>query len=263
MTRATDFLSLHRPGDPLLMPNPWDIGSAKLLEALGFGALATTSGGFALTLGRTDGEVSRDEALAHSAAVAAAVEVPINADLEDAFGGAPEEVADTMRLVPATGVAGCSIEDWHDGTILDRSLATERVRAAKEALGDEVVLVARADGFIHGHADVDEVITRLTAFEDAGADVLYAPFVTDPDHFRAILSSVHRPLNALLRPDGPSARELADLGVARISVGAAFTQAAYGALSGLAEDLRSDGRQSYFELAARGNALAVEALSGS
>ena len=137
------------------------------------------------------------------------------------------------------------------------------MRAAKEALGDEVALVARADGFVHGRTDINDVITRLLAFEDAGADVLYAPFVTDPDHFRAILSSTHRPLNALLRPDGPSVRELADLGVARISVGAAFTHAAYGALSGLAADLRSEGRQSYFELADRGHALAVDAFSRS
>lgn len=260
MTKADDFLALHRPGDPLLMPNPWDAGSAKLLATLGFEALATTSGGFALTLGREDGQISRAEALAHSTAVAAAVDVPINADLEDAFGGSPEEVAETMRLVPATGVAGCSIEDWHDGKILDRSLAAERVRAAKEALGGDVVLVARADGFIHARTDIDDVIARLTAFEEAGADVLYAPFLTDPDHFRAILSSTHRPLNALLRPDGPSVRELADLGVARISVGAAFTYAAYGALSGLAADLRSGGRQSYFELVVRGQALAAEAF---
>lgn len=263
MPRADDFLALHRPGEPLLMPNPWDVGSARLLQSLGFAALATTSGGHALTLGRLDGGVTRAEALEHCTAMAAAVDVPINADLEDAFGRTPEEVAETMRRVPATGVAACSVEDWHEGAILDASLAVERVRAAKEALGEDVLLVARAENFIHGRPDIDDTIARLVAFEEAGADVLYAPFVTEATHFRAILSSVTRPLNALLRPDGPSVRELADLGVARISVGASFTFAVYGTLVGLADDLRREGRQTYFEAARAGRELVLDTFRES
>lgn len=261
MTRAAEFLALHRPGDPLLMPNPWDGGSAKCLVALGFEALATTSGGFALTLGRDDGQVSREEALAHSAAVAAAVPVPVNADLEDGFGRSPEEVAATMRLVPATGVAGCSLEDWSGDAILETPLAVERVRAAREALGEEVALVARAENYLRGRPDLDDTIARLVAYQEAGADVLYAPFVTSPDDLRAILASIEAPLNALLRPDGPSVRELADLGVARVSVGAAFTYAAYGTLTALAADLRHDGRQTFFDQVGTGRDLTARALA--
>lgn len=237
LSRAAEFLSLHRPGEPLLMPNPWDLGSARLLAALGFEALATTSGGFALTLGRPDGQVSRDEALAHAAAIAGAVEVPVNADLEDAFARDPAEVAETMALVPATGVAGASIEDWHDGAILPLELAAERVRAAKEALGDQVVLTGRAENFLRGSTDLGDTIARLTAYAEAGADVLYAPLVTDPDDLRAILSSIDRPLNVLLVGD-VTVPMLADLGVARVSVGTVFSSAAYGSLVAAAEHLR-------------------------
>lgn len=261
MTRADGFLALHRPGDPLLLPNPWDAGSAKCLAALGFEALATTSGGFALTLGRPDGSVSREEALTHSAVVAAAVDVPVNADLEDGFGGSPEQVAATMRLVPGTGVAGCSLEDWSGGAILETPLAVERVRAAREVLGENVVLTARAENYLRGRPDLDDTIARLVAYEEAGADVLYAPFVTGPADLRAIVSSLKRPVNALLRPDGPSVRELGDLGVARISVGAAFTYAAYGTLARPAEDLRQDGRHTFLDLVGPGRDLAARALS--
>lgn len=260
MTLAADFLALHRPGDPLVMPNPWDAGSARCLAVLGFEALATTSGGFALTLGRHDGEVTRDEALEHCRIVSAAVDVPINADLEDAFGRSPDDVAETMRLVPATGVAGCSVEDWHDGAILDASLATERVRAAKETLGDAVVLVARAENHLRGNPDLDDTIARLVAYEEAGADVLYAPFVTESDDLRAILSSIHRPFNALLTRAGPTIPELADLGVARVSVGSGFTYAVYGALSRLADDLRAADHGGYFDLTGPGQDLVSRAF---
>lgn len=261
MTRASDFLALHRPGDPLLLPNPWDAGSAKCLVALGFQALATTSGGFAATLGREDGHVTRDEALAHCATMAAAVQVPINADLEDGFGRSPEGVAATMRLVPATGVAGCSLEDFSGGALVETTLAAERVQAAREALGDAVVLVGRAENYLRGRPDLHDTIARLVAYQEAGADVLYAPFVTSPHDLRAILSSIDRPFNALLRPDGPSVRELADLGVARISVGSAFTYATYGALVDLAADLRQDGPQTYFDRVGPGQELLARAFS--
>lgn len=257
---AAQFLALHRPGDPLVMPNPWDAGSARLLAHLGFAALATTSGGFALTLGRPDGGVSRDEALAHSAAIAAAVDLPVNADLEDAFARDPADVAETMLRVPATGVAGASVEDWHDGAILDAGLATERVAAAKAALGDQVVLTARAENHLRGNPDLGDTISRLAAFQEAGADVLYAPFVTDPDDLRAILSSVQLPVNVLLT-GGLTIPQLAELGVARVSVGSSFAYAAYGTLTAAAAHLRSASSPEFGDAVGQGASLAREALA--
>ena len=259
-SRAAAFRALHLPGDPLVMPNPWDAGSACMLVALGFSALATTSSGYALTLGRSDGTVSRDEALAHSASVASSVDVPVNADLEDGFAGGPEEVAATMALVAATGVAGCSLEDWHDGAILPANQATERVAAAREALGGEVVLTARAENFLRGNPDLADTVERLQAYAAAGADVLYAPFLTSADDIRAIVSSVDRPVNVLLTELTPAIPELAELGVARVSIGGAFTYAAYGSLVALAAQLRGPGPYAYFAEVARGGELAHRAI---
>lgn len=262
-TRATDFLALHRPGDPLVMPNPWDVGSARMLAALGFAALATTSSGYALTLGRSDGSVHRDEALAHSAAIAGAAGVPVNADLEDAFAGSADEVAETMGLVARTGVAGCSLEDWHAGAILDQAAAAERVAAAREALGADVVLTARAENFLRGNPDLADTIARLQAYAAAGADVLYAPFLSSPDDIRAIVSSVDKPVNVVLTQASPTIPQLAELGVARVSIGGGFAFAAYGSLVGLAEQLRGPGPYPYFADVARGSELAGRAISGS
>jgi 2-methylisocitrate lyase-like PEP mutase family enzyme len=250
----TDFLSLHRPGEPLLMPNAFDVGSARVRAGAGFRAIATTSGGFAATLGRSDGEVSRDEAVGHGAALAAAVEVPVSADLEDGFGAGPDEVAATVAAARATGLAGCSIEDYtrdDANPVHDLGLSRERIAAAVEAAGtpttgDGLVITARADGHLHGRTDLDETIARLQAFQEAGAHVLYAPGLTDLDDIKAVCGAVDRPVNVLLLPGGPTPAEIADAGAARISVGGAWTWVAYGGLVDAARDLLA-GDASYFD----------------
>jgi 2-methylisocitrate lyase-like PEP mutase family enzyme len=234
MTPVTHFLQLHVPGKPLLLPNPWDIGSARVLESVGFRALATTSSGFAATLGRPDYSVSRDEAVAHAAAIAAAVDVPVSADLENCFADEPDGVADTVRLAAATGLAGCSVEDATgraDDPVYDLSLATERVAAAVAAAGDALVITARAENHLHGRDDLADTIARLQAFADAGAHVLYAPGLRTPEQIRTVLAETDRPLNVLAMAGVPTVAELADLGVARVSVGGAFAFAAFGALA--------------------------------
>ena len=257
--KARTFLDLHRPGDPLLIPNPWDLGSAKLLEAAGFAALATTSGGFAATLGRLDGSVSRDEAIEHAAAIVSAVEVPVSADLENCFADEPSGVADTVRLALDAGLAGCSVEDHRprsDEPIYELGLAQERVAAACEAAkrGDvRLVITARAENFLHGRDDLDDTIKRLQAYQQAGADVLYAPRLTRIDDIRSVVSSVDRPVNVLALPGVPAVKELASAGVARISVGSGFANVAWGALLRAADELRSSGTFGWTELAAEGS----------
>src|SRR3954451_10568117 len=194
----TTFLDLHIPGTPLLMPNPWDAGSAKLLASLGFEALATTSSGFAATLGRLDGGVTRDEALSHAARIVAATDLPVNADLENGFADEPAGVAETVRLAVETGLAGCSIEDYSgrdDDPIYPLERAAERVAAAAEAAGGRLVLTARGENYLHGRRDLDDTIARLQAFQEAGADVLYAPGLRTIEDIRAVLSAVERPVN--------------------------------------------------------------------
>jgi 2-methylisocitrate lyase-like PEP mutase family enzyme len=259
------FRALHVPGRPLLIPNPWDVGSARLLAGLGFEALATTSGGFAGSLGRLDGEVSRDEALAHAGALAAAVSVPVSADLESGFGDDPAGVAETVRLAADTGLAGCSIEDYDRGkdAIHPLEVAAERVAAAAEAAHAgprRLVLTARADSHFHGGTDLDDTIRRLQAFEAAGADVLYAPNVSRPQDLRRILDAVSLPVNVLAMPDTPSVAELAQLGVARISVGSAFYSAAMGELVAAARELRDEGTYGYWAAAGAGRAATQEAF---
>jgi 2-methylisocitrate lyase-like PEP mutase family enzyme len=230
-----------------LIPNPWDAGSARILAGLGFAALATTSGGFAATLGRPDGGVSLDEALAHARSVVAAVGVPVSADLENGFADEPDAVADTVRAAAGTGLAGCSIEDYTrvgDSPIYERSLAVERVAAAAEAAHSgpaKVVLTARAENHLHGRADLDDTIARLRDFAAAGADVLYAPGLTDLDDIATLVRSVDRPVNVLLLRGGPSVAELADAGAARISVGGALAAVSLGALVEAASDFRDGG----------------------
>jgi 2-methylisocitrate lyase-like PEP mutase family enzyme len=245
--KAARFLDLHRPGRPLLMPNAWDAGSARLLATLGFEAIATTSSGFAATLGRLDGSVSREEALAHGAAVAAAVDVPVAADTENGWADDPAGVAETVSLASATGLAGCSIEDFTgrpDAPIYELGLAVERVAAAVEAAHrgpDRTVLTARAENHLHGRDDLADTITRLQAYQEAGADVLFAPGVVDLEGVRAIVSSVDRPVNVLALPGCPPVEQLAEAGVARVSVGGAFAYAALGALIDAATELRDQG----------------------
>jgi 2-methylisocitrate lyase-like PEP mutase family enzyme len=254
MASCDRFLALHHGAGPLLMPNPWDVGSARLLASLGFEALATTSGGFAATLGRHDGSVTREEAIAHGAAVVAAVDVPVSADLENGFGDAPEEAATTIRLALGAGLAGASIEDATgrpDAPLYDIGLATERVAAAAEAAHagpDRLVLTGRAENFLHGNPDLADTIARLTAYGEAGADVLFAPGVNDRDQIRELVAAVGRPVSVLAMPNCPPVAELGELGVARISVGGAFAYAALGAVVEAARELREDGTYGYWSL---------------
>jgi 2-methylisocitrate lyase-like PEP mutase family enzyme len=249
----TDFLSLHQPGKPLVMPNPWDIGSAKLLESLGFEALATTSSGFAATLGRLDGNVTRDEAIAHAAAVVGAVAVPVSADLENGFADDAAGVAETVRLARGTGLAGCSVEDWSGDAIYERELAVEGAAAAAAAAGDDgFVLTARAENHIHGVDDLADTIARLQAYQEAGADVLYAPGITDLEQIRQLVASVDRPVNVLALPAAPPVSELAEAGVARVSIGGGFAYVAMGAVVQAARELTEDGTYGYWDTAAAG-----------
>lgn len=265
--KARRFLELHRGEGPLLMPNAWDAGSAKVLASLGFEALATTSSGFAATLGRLDGTVTRGEALAHSVALVAATELPVSADLENAFAHEPDGVAETIRGALDAGLAGCSVEDYsgrESDSIYDIEHATERVAAAVEvAHGGPVhlVLTARAESLLHGGTDLDDVIARLQAYERAGADVLFAPGLSDVDQVRRILDAVQLPVNVLVRPGGPTIAELAELGVGRISVGGSFAFAALGALVEAATQLREQGTYGYGEWMAAGVRAARSAFT--
>ncbi len=264
---APRFLSLHRGDRPLVMPNPWDRGSAVLLESLGFEALATTSSGFAATLGRLDGMVTRDEAIAHAAEIVEAVDVPVSADLENGFADDPADVAETVRLALDVGLAGCSIEDFggrESDTIYDPGLAAERVAAAADAAhsgsSGTLVLTARAENHIHGRDDLADTIARLQSFQKTGADVLFAPGVRELDQIRELTSSVDLPVNVLVLPGMPSVSDLADAGVSRISVGGAFAFAAYGAAAAAGRELLEAGTYGYWETAAAGAKATREAF---
>lgn len=259
------FADLHVAGQPLLMPNPWDVGSALILQSIGFRALATTSSGFAATLGRPDMSVTREEALAHAAAIVAAVDVPVSADLENGFAHDPAGVARTVRLARDAGLAGCSIEDATGDTdhpIYDHGHAVERVAAAVEVAGDDFVITARAENFLHGRRDLPDTIARLRDFAGAGAHVLYAPGASTPEQIAAIVGAVDRPVNVLALADAPPVPQLAHLGVARVSVGGAFAFAALGALAEAGRELLDGGTYSYWSGARLGRAVAGEAFAG-
>ena len=264
--KAERFLTLHRADRPLLLPNPWDAGSARLLASLGFEALATTSSGFAATLGRLDGAVTRDEAIAHAAAIAGATDLPVSADLENCYADDPAGVAATIELALGAGLAGCSIEDYsehEDDPIYPLELAAERVAAAVAVAHRgpvHLVLTARAENHIRGRPDLADTIARLRAFEAAGADVLYAPGLTDAADIRAVLEAVERPVNVLARPGAPTVTELGELGVARVSVGGAFAFAALGAVVEAASELRDRGTYGFIERASVGGRAAREAF---
>ena len=264
---AERFLALHVPGTPLLLPNPWDAGSAVLLASLGYEALATTSSGFAATLGRLDGAVTRVEALGHGAAIAAATDLPVSADLENGFADDPDGVAETVRGALAAGLAGCSIEDFtgrDDDPIYDPSLAAERIAAAAAAAHDgpqTLVLTARAENHLHGRDDLDDTIARLQAYEAAGADVLYAPGLADLDDIRTVVEALSKPVNVLARPGVPSVAELASVGVSRISVGGGFAFAALGGLVDAARELLDHGTYGFWAQAKTGAAAAGAAFA--
>lgn len=250
--KVASFRALHVPGRPLLMPNPWDAGTAKLLASLGFAALATTSSGYAATLGRVDGGVGRDEALAHAASIAAAVDVPVSADLENGFADDPDAVSATVTEALEIGLAGCSIEDFSGDSIYDLALAAERVAAAVNASGQRLVLTARAENHIRGNPDLADTIKRLQAYQEAGADVLYAPGLNTASDIRSVITSVDRPVNVLTVHGLPPVAELALLGVARISVGGAFSQVAMAALIRAGQELQQAGTYGFLDLAAEG-----------
>jgi 2-methylisocitrate lyase-like PEP mutase family enzyme len=264
--KAERFLQLHRKGEPLLMPNAWDLGSAGILGSLGFQALATTSSGHAATLGRLDGAVTREEALAHCTELSGGTDLPVSADLENAFADDPDGVAETIRLARKTGLAGCSIEDYSgpgSDTIYELGLARERVVAAAEIAHSgpvRMVLTARAENYLHGREDLGDTIARLQSYQEAGADVLYAPGLSTAHDIRQVVESVDRPVNVLARGGLPSIAELATLGVARVSVGGAFAFAALGALCEAAEELRDSGTYRYLERSARGVRAARKAF---
>ncbi len=265
--QARAFRALHEGPGPLLLPNPWDAGSARLLASLGFTALATTSGGFAATLGRLDGEVTRDEALGHAAVIAAATSLPVSADLENAFADEPAGVAETVGLAAAAGLAGCSVEDFTrrpGEPIYDLGLARERIAAAADAARaapGPLVLTARAENYLHGLPDLADTIRRLQAYQEAGADVLYAPGLTSLADIAAVVASVDRPVNVLTLPGAPAVPQLAAAGVRRISVGSMFSNAALGALVSAGRELLEQGTYGFLDLAAAGRAAARAAFS--
>jgi 2-methylisocitrate lyase-like PEP mutase family enzyme len=264
--KARQFLALHRPGEPLLLPNPWDLGSARLLAALGFQALATTSSGFAASLGRNDGSVTRDEALVHSAVIVAATDLPVSADLENAFADEPGSVAETIRLAIEVGLAGASVEDFtgrQGDPIYDPRFAAERVAAAAQAAHAgpvPFVLTARAENYLHGRPDLADTIARLQAYQEAGADVLYAPGLRDISDISRLIREVDRPVNVLAIAGAPPVPELAAAGASRISVGGSFAFAALGALVAAATELRDQGTYGYQAVSAVGREAATRAF---
>lgn len=245
--KAQAFRSLHLRDDAFVIPNPWDVGSARLLAALGFEALATTSSGCAYALGRVDGTVTLEEKIAHCRALNAASDLPLSADLENGFADEPRKVAAAIVRIAEAGAVGGSIEDWsRDGQhIYDLGLAVERVHAAVEAaraLGFPFTLTARAENLLHGRADLDDTVRRLQAYETAGADVLYAPGLATLEAVRTVTRAVTRPVNVLAPPvRGATLAQLAEAGARRISVGGALARAALGALLRAGREMRESG----------------------
>jgi 2-methylisocitrate lyase-like PEP mutase family enzyme len=265
--QADRFRAMHEGPEPLLLPNAWDAGSAKLLAALGFSALATTSGGFAASLGRLDGTSCSDEAMANAAAIVnAAGQLPVSADLENGFGDDPSDVRMTLLTAVSIGLSGCSVEDYSgrdDDPIYEPKLAAERVAAAVSIAHRgpvRMVLTARAENYLHGRPDLADTIARLQAYQEAGADVLYAPGLTELSDIRSVVESVDRPVNVLALPGGPPVAELAEAGVRRISVGGAFAFAAYGALVEAARELLDKGTYGYWERAKTARTVVQEAF---
>lgn len=230
------------------MPNPWDIGSARILASMGFSALATTSLGHAASLGKVDQTVTRDELLAHVAAISAAVDLPLNVDAERCFADDLSGVAETVSLLAEAGAAGCSIEDYdpNRAAIDDAALAAERVAAAADAAHRYgMVLTARAENALYGIDDLDDTVARLRAYRKAGADVLYAPRLTDAGQIRRVVEATDAPVNVLAMRHGPSIPSLAELGVRRVSTGGPLARAAYGALRRAAQELLGPGTSTY------------------
>jgi len=247
--KAQAFRALHERESAFIIPNSWDVGTARVLAHLGFGALATTSMGYAFSVGRPDNTLDREETLAYTSAIASATGLPVSANLENGFGDAPEVVAETIKLVAEAGVVGGSIEDAtgrSDHPIYDLELAVERVRAAVEAarsLPFPFTLTARAENYLHGRPDLADTIKRLQAYQEAGAHVLYAPALASKDDIAAMIRSVDRPVNVLMGLQGVqlSLAELSAMGVRRVSVGSSLARAAMGAFFRAAREMREQG----------------------
>jgi 2-methylisocitrate lyase-like PEP mutase family enzyme len=241
--KAEEFRALHE-GETFVIPNPWDAGSAKALAALGFKALATTSAGFAFTLGRLDGDVTLDEVMEHVAVLAAATDLPVSVDMENGYGPEPEDAALAVTRAAEAGAVGGSIEDWDpEGRIYDLNHASERIAAAAEAarqVGFPFTLTARAENYFRGNPDLDDTLARLQAYDRAGADVLYAPWVRAPDEIRAVCDATSKPVNVLAFP-GITVGELAEAGAKRISVGSQLSLVATAAFAKAAEEIRDTG----------------------
>jgi 2-methylisocitrate lyase-like PEP mutase family enzyme len=246
--KARIFARLHEQGT-FVIPNPWDVGTARILAGLGFQALATTSAGMAFSLGRRDGAVTRDEAMAHMRSIVEATPLPVSADMENGYGHDPSYVAETIRMAAAAGLAGGSIEDSTGdpaGPIYCKEHAVARVAAAVEAargLSFPFTLTARAENFLHGHPDLDDTIDRLQAYEAAGADVLYAPGLRDLEQVRKVCQAVNKPVNVLAGMPGSSmsVAELESVGVRRVSVGGLLTRTALGAFLKAAQEIKDHG----------------------
>ena len=247
------FHRLHASGC-FVMPNPWDAGSARALEQMGFKALATTSAGFAWTSGRADNQVTLDQALEHLRGIANAVKVPVNADFEGGFAVDPQQVGENVKLAAATGVAGLSIEDSSGDEaqpLYEFDLAVERVGAARRAIdgsGTNIVLTGRSEGFVCGRPDIDETIRRLCAYAEAGADCLYAPRIGSVEHIAAIVAAVSpKPVNLLINAPFLTVAEAADLGVRRISVGGTLARTAWAGFLQAAKEIAEEGSFTRFE----------------
>ncbi|PKA39578.1 2-methylisocitrate lyase [Rhizobium sullae] len=247
--KRTAFRKLHEAPGAFIIPNPWDIGTARILAALGFPALATTSAGMAFSLGVAEGAVSREDTLDHCRSIVAATLLPVSADLEKGFGDSPESAAETIQAAANVGLAGCSLEDHTgrlDDPIYDFTQAVERIEAAVEArrsLSHDFVLTARCENFLWGRADLDDTIRRLHAFEKAGADVLYAPGLHDLGTIRLVCEAVTKPVNVVMGMPGATfcVAELAEAGVKRISVGSGLARLAFGTFVNAAREMRSAG----------------------
>ena len=248
-SKGTQFRALHAQPGIFVIPNPWDVGTARILASLGYKALATTSAGLAFSLGVREGLVSRDQTLAHCRALVDATDLPVSADLEKGFGDSPDSAAETIRDAAETGLAGCSIEDHTgrpDNPIFDFTLAVERIAAAAEAarkLPDDFVLTARCENFLWRRPDLDDTIRRLQAFEKAGADVVYAPGLHDLGTIRQVCSALTKPVNVVMGMPGATfgVPELAAAGVKRISTGSALTRAAFTSFIDAAKEMKEQG----------------------
>ncbi len=253
--KAELFWGLHRQPAAFIIPNPWDVGTARVLAHLGFRALATTSAGFAFSVGRRDNTVSLDATLAHLRQIAEATDLPVSADLGNGFGDAPEAVAETIRLAGATGIVGGSIEDATDDEarpIYDSALAVERVQAAAACarrLPFRFTLTARCENYLHGRHDLGDTIGRLQQYQEAGADVLYAPGLTSREDISAVVRALDKPVNVLAGLKGCplTAADLSHLGVKRISVGSALSRTAMGAFVRAAREMSDAGTFAFAE----------------